>query len=103
MATYTTGDTIRVQVTFREFAEPPEEGAIVDPSDVMVAIYNSDQKKILEVAGEFIIKEDDGIYYYDWTLPLTAGTFYIEFIGEIDDEPAVIRKPFKVKFAPKDT
>lgn len=104
--TYFTGDTIRVKVTFRDWAVPPAVGAATDPDEVSVTIYTSDLATLatIENGNARIVNEAVGVYYYDWVLPQTDGTYFIEFKGTYSDagtqEPCIIRKAVKAKFKP---
>lgn len=93
------GDTVRVQVTFRNW-ETVGEGEIVDPTSVSVDVLDSNL--VPSVTDEQATpadpepEGDGGIYYYDWT-PAALGKFYIEFKGFFPDgQTSVIREEFNV-------
>lgn len=87
------GDTIRIQVTFRDWSSVGN-GDIIDPDIVTVDILDEDFVRTPEI--EEAVKVEDGVYYYDWT-PLNAGVFYIEFIGTFNDgQTSVVRERFEV-------
>lgn len=106
MPVYFTSDTIRVKVVFRDFALAPAVGAVVDPDTVAVNLYNADESILEAIASgnSRIVKTAVGNYYFDWVLPSTAGTYYIEFKGVYNDptqlEPCITRKKVQVKFKP---
>lgn len=100
MATYFTGDTIRVKMTFTDRVpegDPP--GAAVDPDSnaVTVTIYNSDFQKVTTASAS---RQGTGIYFYDWTMPLVPGTYYVEFKGLFSTYPELNRVKFSVKERP---
>lgn len=96
---YFTGDTIRVQTTFRDWALPPAVGSIIDPSSVTVNTYNGDGS-VLGTNLMPVVREASGVYHYDWTLPATDGKYIIEFVGINSGEPTLIRSQVTVKFKP---
>lgn len=106
MSTYFTGDTIRVKVTFRDWAPSPTVGPVIDPDAVSVRVYDSGLVELFEVpdGDSKIVNVSTGVYYYDWVLPTTDGTYFIEFRGDYNDptglEPCIVRKQIKTKFKP---
>ena len=95
MANYFTGDTIRPQVTFRDWAPEGELGNLVNPTSVTVTLYNADQQVIGTGVGT---NDSIGVYHYDWVLPDEPGKYFIEFKGMLNSEPTVIRQDYHVKF-----
>jgi hypothetical protein len=98
---YPSGDTIRVRVTFRDYAVPPAVGDLIDPDTVEVNIYDANQNLMLNVpiGDPEIVNEGTGIYSYQWTLP-DPGTYYIEFVGIFGNYPEIIRHKIKTKWKP---
>lgn len=93
------GDTIRVQVTFRNW-ETIGEGEIVDPEEVYVDILDASlTPSVVEeqaTPGDPEPEGDGGVYYYEWT-PSAVGTWYIEFKGIFGDgQTSVVREEFNV-------
>jgi len=100
--TYLNGDTIMVRVTFRDYSTPPTVGDPVDPDEISVKIY--DAKKVLlrtvPDGDPTIIRNSTGVYSYEWTLPTTDGTYFIEFTGMFGTYPEIIRHQVKTKWKP---
>lgn len=87
-------DTVRIQVTFRDWSSIGN-GDIVDPDSVTVDILDEDL--VRTPAVETATKVENGVYFFDWT-PLTAGVFYIEFVGDFgSDQTSVVREKFTVE------
>ena len=81
------GDTIRLKASFYTFA-----GALADPSDVSVTIYDSSRTVL--VTG-IPTKEVTGVYYYDYTTP-AEGRFPFEFTGTLEGKTILARDGFSV-------
>lgn len=96
MADYEVGDTIRVRAEFRDWAPEGTEGDLLAPSSVEVNLYNSDES-VLQ-SGLSAVNEALGVYYYDWTLPTEAGSYFIEFIGTVNGKPQLSRLKIKAKW-----
>lgn len=99
---YESGDTIRAVATFRNWAPEGTTGTAVDPTNVSVTVYDADQTviKTYALGTDLEVTKPDattGVYYFDFIIP-SAGTFYIEFKGELDGEPTLIREKIKAKF-----
>lgn len=97
MADYEVGDTIRVRAVFRDWtAEGGPLGAAVTATDVKVNLYHADQA---ELASDLVpVNEGVGTYYYDWTLPLEAGSYFIEFTGQVNGKTQLSRRKIKTKW-----
>lgn len=93
---YPSGDTIRVRVTFRDYAVAPTLGAVIDPDSITVKIYDSKENLVETIGGGDVVHESTGIYYYDWTLD--EGTFFIEFSGDFGGNPEIKRAKIKSKW-----
>jgi uncharacterized protein YfaS (alpha-2-macroglobulin family) len=90
-STYETGNTVKFTATIKDF----DNTTLIDPAIVTVTLYTSDEDIITTGSP---IRVSTGVYYYDWTLPSVAGTYYIEFKGVVGGEPSLQRTPVKVKF-----
>ncbi len=96
LGTFDLGDTIQPVATFHDWAPVGTLGALIDPSSIVVTIYDSEQNPL----GTLIyVRESLGVFHADWVLPVFAGTYFIEFKGVISGEPAINRASVKVKFA----
>lgn len=98
---YESGDTIRAVATFRDWAPVGELGDIVDPTGVTVTVYDAEQT----VVDKYIYGEDDeltsqvaGVYNFDFIIPDAGGSYFIEFNGELDGKPTIVRAKIKSKF-----
>jgi hypothetical protein len=67
------GNTVRLHAEFKNL-----EGALYDPSNVKIKVYDVNMKILLEKTAK---KEGVGKYYYDYTL--TAADYIYEFSGII--------------------
>ena len=105
---YFTGDTIRAKVTFRDWVPTgsPTPGALINPDSVQVNTYGSDLALIenIPAGSPKITNPSTGVYIFDWVLPTTASSYFLEFKGIYNDpvqtEPCIIRKKIVVKFKP---
>lgn len=93
---YEVKDTIRVRAIFRDWAPEGEEGILLSPTSVTVNIYDGEQAPIQQNLSA--LNDSTGSYYYDWTLPDEPGTYYIEFIGDVNGKPQVAREKIKTKW-----
>jgi len=94
MATYHTGDTIRVAATFRDWSSDGT-GALIDPDTVEVTVFDADDWSV--VTGPIgAVNESVGVWYYDWIFPDSdpypfRKSYYIEYEGMKDSLPIVKR------------
>ena len=93
-----TGDNKRHKATFTDRVpegDPP--GPVVDP-DAQAAtftVYDADEKVVMT---DDAIRENTGVYYFDWTASNTPGNYFLEFKGLFNGKPKLRRKIVKVKF-----
>lgn len=94
-----TGDTIRVQASFRDWSPDGVSGALVDPDSnvASVAVFDSE---LTSVSTGTATRQSVGVYTYDWTVPVTEGTYFFEFKGLFSTKPQLTRQKFSVKFKP---
>jgi len=87
------GDTVRFRCHFKTF-----DGQSVEPTDVKLTIYDS-QKQLIE---EFILddshKENVGIFYFDYVLPMNQSEIIFEFSGVYNNKPILARESLKIEF-----
>lgn len=96
LETYFSGDTVRFDAEFRDYPEDEElEGDLIDPDPIDVTVYDAEETVI--ATGE---PEHDslGMFSFEYTVPLTPGTYFIEFKGIVNSKPEIKRHKFKVKF-----
>jgi len=94
MTDYQTGDTVRIQATFSNFA-----GAIADlAANPTLKIYDDDETLVTTVTGASLTHPSTGVYYYDYTLPTTKGAYYYEFSGTVDSTTILRRGKLVVGF-----
>lgn len=97
MSTVELNDTKRIRGTFYTWSDDTNGNQIEDPVSVEYTEY---------LDGELLVtatptKEDEGIYFYDWT-PIVAGTYVISLIGTfLDDSTDVISGTFYVETVPE--
>ncbi|MBE2924759.1 hypothetical protein HPJ95_09645 [Anoxybacillus flavithermus] len=88
------GDTVRLKCHFKTFDEQ-----LIDPADVKLTIYDS-QKKLIE---KFILddshKENVGIFYFDYILPMNQSEIIFEFSGVYNNKPILVRDSVKIQFS----
>lgn len=87
------GDTVRLQCHFKSF-----EGKPIDPEDVRLTIYKSDQTQVKQFILDDTNKIDVGIYYYDYTPAVELNEFIFEFGGMVNNHPIIARDIVQVKF-----
>ena len=86
---YKTGDTIRLTCTFYNFA-----GELADPTAISLKVYDASKTAVLTKAIGDLVKSSTGVYYYDYTVPVTSQQMTYEFIGTINSLPMVAREQF---------
>jgi hypothetical protein len=96
MASYKSGDTIRLLCTFKDFADQ-----LTDPSLINVKIY--DQKYVVIETISVPLSSNKisvGNYFYDYTIPSAyiGQTLYYEWYAEIGGLPSLNRNSFQVVF-----
>ncbi len=92
-ASYYTGDTVRVQGTFRDLAN-----ALTDADGLAVTfkVYNADSRALLTSGNAF--RSSIGVYYYDYTFPDTEQAYIFELSGQFGAKPQLKRMKVKAKF-----
>lgn len=91
MTIYHTGDTIRLQATFKTWA-----GTLSDLTAApSVKIY--DAVKVQQGTTATATKSSTGVYYYEYTAS-TAGQFTYEFSGTLEGKAVLRRGSFTVGF-----
>jgi hypothetical protein len=86
------GDTVRLTATFKNFAD-----TLVDPTSITVKFYDQSKTQIGTTITE-VVKDDVGVYHYDYTIPDGYKKIYYEWTGMIDDKPSVERDIIQVTF-----
>lgn len=96
MATVELNDTKRIRGTFYTWTDEEDGNQIEDPVTVVYAV----KRNGTQIETGTPVKEDDGIYYYDWT-PTQTGTYIITLTGTFDDDSTdVITGTFYVEVSP---
>lgn len=83
-------DTVRLVVQFRDF-----EGIAINPDDVKLTIYDTEQEVIEEITTGIVVGEGDS-HYYDYVAP--EHDFIFEFSGVYFNKPVLARQLVQVKF-----
>lgn len=89
------GDTVRFEVQFKTF-----DGSIIDPTDVKLNIYDSNDVAI--ESSEMTAEKNKvgvGNYIHDYTLPYNEETLTYEFFGMYEGKSVVSRKRINIRFA----
>lgn len=87
------GDTIRLKVNFKTFT-----GQAVNPTNVKLIIYKTDQTQVEQFILDDTNKLDIGVYFYDYTPADELNEFIFEFAGTYNNKPILARDSVQVKF-----
>lgn len=87
------GDTVRLKVNFKTF-----DGQPIDPTDVTLTIYDSNQEQIEQFNLTDTNHEDVGVYFYDYVTPNDKQEVIFEFRGIHNNNPIVVRDSLQIKF-----
>jgi hypothetical protein len=96
MASYLSGDTIRLLCTFKDFA-----GNLADPTLINVKIYDQTYTLISTNSVDLVNnKTSSGNYFYDYTCPAQYQnkTLYYEWYAEYNGVPSLNRGSFQIVF-----
>lgn len=96
MASYKSGDTIRLLCTFKDFSDQ-----LTDPSLINVKIYDQKYLMIDTISVPLLSnKLSIGSYFYDYVIPALYlnQTLYYEWYAEINGLPSLNRGSFQVVF-----
>ena len=88
------GDTIRLKCHFRTL-----DGRSVIPADVKLTIYNTNKQQIEQITLDDTNKEDNGVYFYDYVLPMNQNEIIFEFSGVYNNKPILARDSVKIQFS----
>jgi hypothetical protein len=91
---FQTGDTIRLQATFKNFAGTLAN-LTVAPT---LKIYDENKVLLTTIASGSLTNASTGVYYYDYLIPATDGIYYIEFAGTVDSSVVLRRGYFYAGF-----
>jgi len=86
------GDTVRLRCNFHNF-----EGEPIDPTEVIVTFYDSEQVELEVITLTEDNKDGIGNYFYDYVAPALHEVIF-EFKGLNEGNPIVIRDSIKIKF-----
>ncbi|SDC80513.1 hypothetical protein SAMN05421663_104160 [Terribacillus halophilus] len=87
------GDTIRLKVHFKDF-----NNKSVDPSSVLLSIYDTNKKQIEQIPIEDTNREDVGVFFYDYAPATELTGFFFEFSGRHNNMPILARDEVKINF-----
>lgn len=85
------GDTVRLQCHFKTF-----EGQSVNPDNVTLTIYDSQENKIEQFTDTNNSKL--GVYFYDYAPASELNEFIFEFAGSVNNKPILSRGRVETKF-----
>jgi hypothetical protein len=85
--TFTTGDTVRLQATFKDF-----DGNLAAVTTPILKIYDSNERLITSTAA--LVNPSTGVYYYDYTIPKVKATYIYEFSGTSGSTLVLRREKF---------
>jgi hypothetical protein len=88
------GDTVRLKCHFKTF-----DGQLIDPTDVKLTIYDSNNQQIEQISLTDSDKENVGVFYYDYVLPDDKQEIIFEFRGLYNDNPILKREKVKIQFS----
>lgn len=87
------GDTVRFRCHFRTF-----DGQLIDPADVKLTIYDAIKQQIEQITLDDTNKENVGVYFYDYVLPMNQSEIIFEFSGVYNNKPILVRDSVKIQF-----
>jgi hypothetical protein len=87
------GDTVRLKVHFKDFDNKP-----VDPSSVLLTIYDTNKNQIEQISIGDTNREDVGVFFYDYTPAVELTGFFYEFSGRQNNKPILARDEVKINF-----
>ncbi|MBE2922658.1 hypothetical protein HPJ93_13030 [Anoxybacillus flavithermus] len=87
------GDTVRLKCHFKTFDEQ-----LFDPADVKLTIYDSNKQQIEQITLTDTNK-DNGVYFYDYVLPMNQSEIIFEFSGVYNNKPILVRDSVKIQFS----
>lgn len=87
------GDTVRLQVNFKSF-----KGKSVDPTDLALTVYDSQQNKIEQVQLDDTNRIELGVFTFDYVLPDDKQEVIFEFRGLHNQKPILVRDKVEIKF-----
>lgn len=90
------GQTIRVTVRFADFDAVNGTDELLDPDTVTAALYKyNSSSSVFELQSSLtpVVKDDVGVYHYDWTTP-DNGRYRILFTGTlVGATPSIVENP----------
>lgn len=86
------GDTVRFRCHFKTF-----DGQIIDPVNVKLTIYDANKQQIEQITLTDTNK-DNGVYFYDYVLPMNQSEIIFEFRGLYNEKPILSRGKVKIQF-----
>jgi len=90
--TYKQGTSVRLSAVFYDW-----EGNPIDPSNVIIKIYDGRYVKIIEVSLPVDPDTGTGEYGYEYTFP-NEGEFVYEFYADIDESTSLERTRIRIVF-----
>ena len=88
-----TGDTIRLQGTFKNLSNTLTDA---DGNTVNFKAYDADTLAV--VATGTTTRSSTGVYYYDWLVPSTEKAYFLELSGAFSTLTQLKRTKVKAKF-----
>jgi hypothetical protein len=97
MVYYLSGNSIRIQATFKDM-----NGVLVEPTSSKLIVYDNAYKKLSEYTP--LNKLSSGTYFYDYKTPTeqTDKTYFCEISGIVDGVEVLCRGTFGTRFFMKD-
>lgn len=96
MASYLSGDTVRLLCTFKDFA-----GNLATPTLINIKIYDQTYALLNTYSLDLTANQSSiGNYFYDFTIPSSYvnKTVYYEWYAEYNGVPSLNRSSFQVVF-----
>lgn len=87
------GDTVRLKVHFRALT-----GQSIDPTDVALTIYDTNQEQIEQFSLNDTNREDTGVFFMDYVVPNDKQEVVFEFRGTHNANPVLVRDSIQIKF-----
>ncbi len=91
------GNTVRLVVKFKDF-----DGVLTDTESLSLTFYDHRRNQIGGSIDVDIVENKDstGIYFYDYTIPITASKSIVaEFVGIVDGTDSVGRVEIPLRWS----
>ena len=92
---FDTDDTVKLIVSFTDWAEEGQTGPLIDVDDPTVTITYGTTPQELESGN--LTRDDVGVYSYEWQTPTNPANFTLTFAATKNTKPVVSRYEVDIK------